>query len=126
MILVEFPCFPFNFTMEVQHCPITLDQSPTTSCIYSIPGVSVSKKDKKIRKNGNSSNTVGSFKILRETIFGEFRSCRIAIFALLVALNFVDLVNFGLQKGQKSIKNQVSEPINVLKWQVLHFQNLKN
>ena len=45
MILVEFPCFSFNFAMKVQHCPITLDQSPTTSSIYSIPGISVPKKE---------------------------------------------------------------------------------
>ena len=52
--------------------------------------------------------------ILREIIFGEFRSSEIAIFAILGALNFVHLVIFSLQKVQKFIKIQNSEPLNVL------------
>ena len=39
--------------------------------------------------------------ILREIIFEESRSCKTAGFAILEALNFIDLVNFGLQKVQK-------------------------
>ena len=42
--------------------------------------------------------------ILREVNFGESRSCKTAIFAISGALNFDDLVNFSLQKVQKSIK----------------------
>ena len=40
--------------------------------------------------------------ILREINFGDFKSSKTAIFAILGALNFVDLVNFGLQKVIKS------------------------
>ena len=42
-------------------------------------------------------------------------------FAISGALNFVDLVNLSPEKVQKFIKNQNSEPLNVLKWQILHF-----
>ena len=56
--------------------------------------------------------------ILREINFGESRSSKIAIFG---ALNFVDLVNISLQKVQKVMKNQNSEPLSVLKLQILLF-----
>ena len=52
--------------------------------------------------------------ILREIIFGESRSSKTAIFAILEALNLVILVNFSLQKVQ-IFKNQNPEPLNVLK-----------
>ena len=44
--------------------------------------------------------------ILCEINFGEsrFRSSKIAVLAIFGALNFVNLVPFGLQKGQKYIK----------------------
>ena len=42
--------------------------------------------------------------ILREIIFGETRSPETAFFTILGALNFVDLVNFSLQKVQTFIK----------------------
>ena len=42
--------------------------------------------------------------ILREINFGESRSSKIAFFAILVTLDFVDMVNFSLQKVQKFIK----------------------
>ena len=42
--------------------------------------------------------------ILREINFGEFRSSQTAVFAILGALNFVDLGNFNLQIVQKLIK----------------------
>ena len=36
--------------------------------------------------------------ILREQNFGEFRNGKTAAFAILWAMNFVDLINFSLQK----------------------------
>ena len=52
--------------------------------------------------------------ILREINFGEFRSCKTAFYAILGALNFVEMVNFSHQKVQKFIKHQNSKPLNVL------------
>ena len=39
-------------------------------------------------------------------------------FVISGAMNFVDLVTFNLQKV-----NRKSEPLNVLKWQILYFKN---
>ena len=39
--------------------------------------------------------------IFREINFGESRGAKTAVFAILGDLNFVDLVNFSLQKVQK-------------------------
>ena len=64
--------------------------------------------------------------ILREINFGESRSARNAVFTILGVLNFANLENFSLQKVQKFIKNQNSEPLNVVKRQILHFQNPQN
>jgi len=61
--------------------------------------------------------------ILREINFGEFGSSKKAIFAIFWALNFVALVNFSLQKVAKIHENQNSKPLNVLKYQILHFYN---
>ena len=44
--------------------------------------------------------------ILREINFGDSRSSKTAIFAILGAPNFVNLVNFSLQKVQKSIESK--------------------
>ena len=59
--------------------------------------------------------------ILREINFGESRSSKIANFAIFGALNFVDLVNFSLQKVQKFTKIKKSESLKVLKWHILQF-----
>ena len=42
--------------------------------------------------------------ILREINSGEFRSSETAVFAFFGALDFVDLVDFSLQKVQKCTK----------------------
>ena len=74
-----------------------------------------------------SASTVWKFQdfsvsqILCEIIFGVSRSSKSAIFTIFWSLNFVILVNFNLQKLQKFIKNPNSEPLNVLKWLILHF-----
>ena len=44
--------------------------------------------------------------ILRAINFGEFRSCKRAIFKILRDQNFVNLVNFNLPKVQKSSKSK--------------------
>ena len=64
--------------------------------------------------------------ILREINFGDSRSAKCAISTHSEGLNFVNLVDFSLQKVQKFIKNQVSEPLNVSKWLILHFKNPNN
>ena len=45
--------------------------------------------------------------ILREINLGESRSSKIAVFAILCALNLVHLVNFRLQKVQKFIEIKI-------------------
>ena len=56
----------------------------------------------------SDTHTVGKFQdfsvlqILREINFGKSRSSKIAVFAILGALNFVNLVNFSLEKVQNS------------------------
>ena len=44
--------------------------------------------------------------ILREIIFGEFKSSKIAVYSILGALNFVNLAIFSLQKVQEFIKSK--------------------
>ena len=53
--------------------------------------------------------------ILCESNFGEFRSSKTAIFAILGALNFVDLFDFSLQEVQNLVKSQNSESLNMQK-----------
>ena len=61
------------------------------------------------------------FITVREINFVDSRSAKSAIFAILGAVNLVHLVNFSLQKVQKCNENQNSEPLKVLKWQILQF-----
>ena len=59
-----------------------------------------------------------------KSIFGICtRSAKNTLLAILGAVNIVNLVNFSLWK---SAKNQNSEPLNVLKRQILHFCNPQN
>ena len=71
-------------------------------------------------------STQVSLHILREINFVDSRSAKTAIFAILGAVNFVHLVNISLQKVQKFLKYQKSEPLNLLKWQNSHFYDLQN
>ena len=74
----------------------------------------------------NSRNTVWNFQdfcitqILLEINFVDSRSVKTPVFAIFGALNFINLVNFSLQKVQKCIKIQIS-PSKCGKWQILHF-----
>ena len=45
--------------------------------------------------------------ILREINFGDSRNAKTAVFAILGAVKFGQLVNFSLQKVQKSIKIKI-------------------
>ena len=45
--------------------------------------------------------------ILREINFGESRGCKSAVFGIIGALNFANLVNFNLQKLQKCLKIKI-------------------
>ena len=56
--------------------------------------------------------------ILREINFEDSRSAKTAIFAILRTVNSVHLV-----KNAKLAKIPNSEPFNVVKWLILHFQN---
>ena len=73
-------------------------------------------------RSKNSSNQLTVWKlqylsvtqILREINFGEYISSKTAVFAILGALNFANLVNFTLQKVQspkkeKEKKNQTQK-----------------
>ena len=52
---------------------------------------------------------------LRETNTGGTRSSKTAVFAILGALNLIDLVDFYHSKCAKIHEDQNSEPLNVLK-----------
>ena len=54
-----------------------------------------------------SRNDILIFQILREINFGEFRNSKIAVFAIFGPLEFVNLVNFSLQKVHKIIKFKI-------------------
>ena len=56
--------------------------------------------------------------ILREVNFWNSRSAKTATFAILGA---VDFVKYQLSKSAKIHENQNSEPLNLLKWLILHF-----
>ena len=58
--------------------------------------------------------------ILREIDLEGCKSSKNAIFAIFRAVNCAILENFSIQKMQKFMKNQNSEPLNVFKWQILH------
>ena len=61
--------------------------------------------------------------ILREINFRESKSPKTAGFAIFEALKFVDLVNFSHPKSAKIHRNEKSEPLKVLQWQILHSKN---
>jgi len=61
--------------------------------------------------------------ILREINFEKCRSSKTAYFAILGALNFVDLCHFQPAKSAKIHENQNSKPLIVLKWQFFGPQN---
>ena len=64
-------------------------------------------------KEMNLTNTVWKFHDFsialnfREINFGDSRSAKTAIFAILRAVNFVDLLNSSLQKVKKFIKSKL-------------------
>ena len=56
---------------------------------------------------GTQCENFSVIQILREINFGKFRRSKTAVFAIFVALNFVNLANFRLQKGQNFIKSKI-------------------
>ena len=58
---------------------------------------------------------------LREINFRESRGSKTTFFAILKPLNFVNLANYSLHKVPEIHENQILEPLNVSKWQILHF-----
>ena len=78
------------------------------------------QKRVRITRCGNSQNFSATW-ILREINFGELRSCKTAILAILGAVNFWYFGKYLPSKSAKIHENQNSEPLNVLKWQILHF-----
>ena len=58
--------------------------------------------------------------ILREIKFGEIRSYENAVSSILMT-EFCYFIRFQPSKSAEIHKNQNSEPLNVLKWQILHF-----
>ena len=67
-----------------------------------------------------------SFRFYVKSTLEKLEVLKMSFFAILGALDFVNLVNFSVQKVQKVIKLQNSEPLNVLRWQILHFRNSQN
>ena len=66
-------------------------------------------------------------RILHEINFGECRGSKTAVFAILGALNFVDLVYFSLQKVQKFIKKskfKASKCVRLTDFALLESQKL--
>ena len=53
----------------------------------------------------------------------KFSVPKLPFFAISGVLNFVNLPDFALQKVQNCIKCQSSEPLNLLKWQILRLLN---
>ena len=58
--------------------------------------------------------------ILREINFGDSRSAKSAVFVILES-EFSSFGQFKHSKSAKIHKSQNSDPLNVLKWQILHF-----
>ena len=59
--------------------------------------------------------------ILRVIDFEESRSYKTAASAIVGPLNFVDLVNFSLQKVQNFIQIKIQSLLNVAKWHIFDF-----
>ena len=74
----------------------------------------------KLRIHGVEIKNFLSFRFLVKSIM-ENLILKLNFFSILRAQNFVNLVTFSLQKSAKIHRNQNSEPLNVLKWQILHF-----
>ena len=59
--------------------------------------------------------------ILREIKFWDSRSAKTTLLPL-----YVNFVNYQPSKSAKILGIQNLEPLNVLKWQILHFKNPQN
>ena len=59
--------------------------------------------------------------ILHEINFGESRRSKTAVCAVLGALKIIDLVDLYPSEIAKIHKNHNLEPLDMFKWQILHF-----
>ena len=64
--------------------------------------------------------------ILCEINFGDSRSAKTAVFALLGSVNFCPFGKYQASKSARIHENQNSEHRKVLKWLILHFKNPQN
>ena len=73
----------------------------------------------------------GNFRIFQslrfyvKSILGILEVQILQFLAIFWVMNFANFWNFSTQKSAKIHKNPNSEPLNVLKWQILHFWNLQ-
>ena len=79
-----------------------------------------SAKGSKVSQCGNFM-IFPSLRFYVKSTLENVKGLKIPIFAILGALNYINLVIFSLYELQNFIKNPHSEPLNVLKWQILHF-----
>ena len=71
-------------------------------------------------------NIWGNFRIFLTIRFYELlesKSSKTAVFAIFEAAHIVNLVDFSPKENTNIYQNLISEPLNVLKWQILHLQN---
>ena len=64
--------------------------------------------------------------ILREINFMHSRSAKTAIFAIKKGSEFCSFGKFQPSKSAKIHKSKNSEPLDVVKWLILHFKNSQN
>ena len=62
----------------------------------------------------------------REINFGQFRSCKTTVFAILRALNLANLVISAFKSCKNSYKSKYRASLNVFKWQILKLYHNAN
>ena len=67
----------------------------------------------------------GNFRNFSVTQILREMSSKTGFYAIPGSMNFGNLVKFLLSESAKIPKNQNSEHLNVLKWQIVHSRNLK-
>ena len=84
-----------------------------------------SYESKQIRLTNPSNDVAGSnVYVVEGTLI--FRCSHCGNFMIFLSLRFYVKSIFGILKVQKFIKHQNLEPLNVLKWQILQFENPEN
>ena len=70
--------------------------------------------------NSTKTSIISEIQAYTITYEGKLKKKKTSVSIFLDILNFV-FVKFQSSKVQNFMKNQNSEPLNVVKWQVLHF-----